>query len=227
MKRTLYLGGVSLKFASRLVHSESMGQLLNLVSSTNQSANTFGHEVTLMHGDLPNGPGSSSNDAYAILGGGYSVRPNSTRSGLLRNQSTVFRTYTGIFGTLFNRRVSQSTVFTDNKSQLASKTYSSSVSSWVFRPSFLSRGFEYQSLNSCGFIQRAIRIYPLIRNNHPVWTMCAYGDLRGIQSLLSTRQVSPFSVDNEGVTLLHVSYRKHPQKMFERSDVVTESISTF
>jgi hypothetical protein len=185
-----------------------MGQLLNLALATNQSVNAFGHEANLTYGDLSNNPGISYNDAYAIVGGGRIDRAKSTKSRLLRKQSTMFRSYTSLFGTLLIRRASRSTSFADNKLQSASKTYSSSVSSWFFRPSFLSRCFEYQSLNTYGSIQRAIRIYPLIQDDHPIWTMCAHGDLVGIQALLSTRRVSPFSVDTKGMTLLHVSYRK-------------------
>jgi len=35
--------------------------------------------------------------------------------------------------------------------------------------------------------------------------MCEDGDLKGMQTILSEGQVSPFSVDSAGWTLLHVS----------------------
>lgn len=60
-------------------------------------------------------------------------------------------------------------------------------------------------MSTSGFIRGALRIYSLIPNNHPIWRMCRCGDLEGVQTLLSSRQVSPFSVDTDGTTLLHIA----------------------
>jgi len=40
--------------------------------------------------------------------------------------------------------------------------------------------------------------------------MCKTGDVEGLQSLLSARLVSPFSLDGVGQSLLHVSFQLNP-----------------
>ncbi len=58
-------------------------------------------------------------------------------------------------------------------------------------------------MNAYGYIQRALKIYPIIPDDHPIWRMSVRGDLEGVQTLFATNQVSPFSVDANGFTLLH------------------------
>jgi hypothetical protein len=184
-----------------------MRQILKQISSTNQTANAHRHQLVLKNSDPASEPSIACNRTHVMAEDRPNNRVKWSRSRLLRKQSVIFRSHSGILGKLLIRRISQSASFSDQEFQSTSGTYHSRASSWAFMPSFLSRGFEYQSWNTSGFIQRAIRIYPLIRNDHPIWKMCTYGDLRGIQHLLSARQVSPFSVDAEGLTLLHVSRR--------------------
>jgi hypothetical protein len=84
------------------------------------------------------------------------------------------------------------------------KSYTRDESTWIFMPSFFSCCIDFRYLNSCGYIQRSLRTYPVVRNDHPVWEMCWSGDVIGIQKLFTERQLSPFSVDPWGNTLLHV-----------------------
>jgi hypothetical protein len=196
----------------RFVHSEGIGQLHNQLLASNQTTNTIRQELVLLRSDLTGKPKESSNEPCDVVQG------RSTRSRIIRKQSVVCRYYTSIFGKLLIRRVSQVASFCDTKLRSAAKTCSTTTeSSWVFMPSFLSLCFEYQSMSTSRFIQGALRIYPLIPNDHPIWRMCGCGDLEGVQTLLSTRQVSPFSVDTDGRTLLHVGQRTTPSS-HTRSD---------
>jgi hypothetical protein len=188
-----------------------METLNGQLSSTHQTTNTISHELILLRHDLANKSHGTPNEARdteardttrgAANNLGVSSMPTSR---IIKEQSIVLRRYHSLFGKLLVRKVTKFADFTDGNAQSAQLPYSTSTSSWSFVPSFLSRVFDYQSLTTCGSIQRSIRIYPVISGRHPIWGMCRGGDLKGIQTLLSTRQVSPFSVNEDGQTLLHV-----------------------
>jgi len=128
----------------------------------------------------------------------------STRSSTSTVQSRTFQTYTSPFGKLIVRRVARSTNINGRVVQSSSGTYTMDESNWVFMPSFLSSCVDFRYLSTCGNIQRYFRTYPVISDYHEVWKMCRTGDVQGIQGLISEGKVSPFSVDSEGSTLLHV-----------------------
>jgi hypothetical protein len=176
-----------------------MGQLYRQISDTRQTASTIKDELVLLRSDLSGKPKTASDEPRAIVKACANNRGKSTASRVLMKQSIVFRPYTSMFGKLLLRKASQSVLCTGDEPQ------STEVVSWIFMPSFLSRVVEYQFLSTCGFAQRVLRIYPIIPEDHPIWLMCRSGDLKGIQTLLSQRQVSPFSVNANGCTLLHVS----------------------
>jgi hypothetical protein len=183
-----------------------METLNGQLSSTHQTRNTISHELILLRHDLANKSHRTPNEARDTIRGAANNLEKSTmpRSRIIWEQSVIWRSYQSLFGKLLVQKVSKFADFTDENAQSAHLPYSTSTSSWSFVPSFLSRAFAYQSLTTCGSIQRSIRIYPVISRWHPIWNMCRGGDLHGIQTLLSTRQVSPFSVDEDGQTLLHV-----------------------
>ena len=52
-------------------------------------------------------------------------------------------------------------------------------------------------------IPRALRVYHVISSTEPIFQMAADGDVEGIQSALA-EGMSPFLVDEDGWTLLHV-----------------------
>jgi hypothetical protein len=83
-------------------------------------------------------------------------------------------------------------------------------------PSFLSYAFDFRYLNTCGYVERALRTYPVLPYDHPVWNMCWGGNLKGIQKLLSDRQISPFSIDDRGNTMLHVRAPSWKQDLIEK-----------
>jgi len=183
-----------------------METLNGQLSSTHQTTNTISHELILLRHDLANKSHRTSNEARDTISGAANNPEKSTmpRSRIIREQSIVWRRYHSRFGKLLVRKVSKVADFTDENAQSAQLPYSTSTSSWSFVPPFLSRAFDYQCLTTCGSIQRSIRIYPVISGWHPIWAMCRGDDLKGIQTLLSTRQVSPFSVNEYGQTLLYV-----------------------
>jgi hypothetical protein len=166
--------------------------------------NTIRQELLLLRGYPPNKSTETSNETSTVIRSCANNEGKSTSSKISRKQSIVFRKYTSLLGKLLIRTVSKTVIFSDTQLQSTSETYSTWASSCAFMPSFLSQTFEYQSFSTCGFVQRALRISPIIPSDHPIWKMCNLGDLEGIQNLLSTRQVSPFSVDTDGLTLLHV-----------------------
>jgi hypothetical protein len=195
-----------LNISLRSVCSEGMEVLNGQLSSTHQTTNIIGHELILLRHDIANKSHRTPNEARDTIRGVANNLEISTmpRSRIIREQSIVWRRYHNLFGKLLVRKVSNFADFTDENAQSAQLPYSTSTSSWSFVPSFLSRAFDYQSSTTCGSIQRSIRIYPVISVEHPIWGMCSRGDLKGIQTLLSMRQVSPFSVNEYGETLLHV-----------------------
>lgn len=168
------------------VSSEGMRQLHYQISDMNLARDSIRHELVLLRNELLSKPTETSTETHAVVVGCANFE-KSTRSRISRKHSIACREYTTIFGKLLVRTVSKSATFVDGGLRLASESYTMSSSSWVLMPSFLSRVFEYQSLNTYGFIQRALRIYPLISGDHPIWRMCSNGDLEGIQALFSTR----------------------------------------
>lgn len=116
----------------------------------------------------------------------------------------TFSSFTCPFGKLFVTRIMNSADFDNGDEILFAALKTKTTNTWIFVPSFASACVNYQYMNTCGFVQRSIRIYPLIPSNHPIWDLCYNGDLKGIQTLLNDGQVSPFSVNRRGNTLLHV-----------------------
>jgi hypothetical protein len=119
-------------------------------------------------------------------------------------QSLSLVIYKNILGSVYARRESQSIVFQDNRNQSSEEAYKRTESTWMFIPSLFSRCIELRFVNIFGSIQSSLRIYPTISDDHPVWDMCKTNDVEGIQRLFGNRQVSPFSVNPHGWTLLHV-----------------------
>lgn len=123
-------------------------------------------------------------------------------SKLRKNRLTTVSCYSGPFGSVRVTKEVDNPRFVADSS---ARAYDRSKTTWVFMPSFLSRRIGLQYLNTCGFAQGSIRTHPVLPFEHPVWDMCREDDLNAIQKLLSDRQISSFSVDEQGITLLHVS----------------------
>ncbi|KAE9365956.1 hypothetical protein N431DRAFT_385949 [Stipitochalara longipes BDJ] len=184
-----------------IVHSHGFGHLLEQVTATNQMTTTISKNLLLLTN------GSSTDTNYGLSATATArIRGNrgDTKVKLSKRQSITFSSFSGPFGRLMIRREAQDSVFEDEKGS-SDISHAQSKSTWVFMPSFLSYAFDFQYLNTCGYVERTLRTYSVVQDNHPIWVMCWEGDLKGIQKLLSDREISPFSVNQRGRTLLHVS----------------------
>lgn len=71
---------------------------------------------------------------------------------------------------------------------------------------FLGRIFELYFGVSFASIPRALRVYQIIEYHAPIFKMCRNGDLEGVQNEFANGTISPFIVNGEGFTLLHVTF---------------------
>jgi len=71
--------------------------------------------------------------------------------------------------------------------------------------SFMNRRFHLSQEVTFGTISRALRTYPVVSRDAPVFKMCRSGDLKGLQAAFSDGNTSPLVLDTNGWTLLHVS----------------------
>lgn len=179
-----------------------MGCLLTQVSATNEATTTITKKLARM-----NIVSNDQRDDY--IAGSVAVKRRRQQRGQakqnLRKQSTDFYKYKSPFGKLYIRKKSRPASFSNDEEQAASKAYTTTESDWVFMPSFYPRCIQIKYLNACGKVQGSIRTYPVIPFAHPVWYMCVGGDVQGMQKLFSERQISPYCVNETGLTLLHVS----------------------
>jgi len=130
-----------------------------------------------------------------------------------QRQSASIFWYKSPFGRFIIRQKSQ---YTDFGGKGDEELETSSQTSWVFVPSFFSRCLIFRSVNKMGSIERSFRTWPVIPQDHPVWDICRNGNIIEFQTLLSSRAISPFSVDQFGWTLLHVRYLfLHRQWLFD------------
>ena len=110
--------------------------------------------------------------------------------------------YGGMFGTMILEKKSKypkSSASAERKKPLVSET------AWTFRPSFISYAIQLRYARSFGYVSPSLKVYPVLDRYDPVFDMCEYGDLSGLQAALSRNSVSPFVTDSNGWTLLHVS----------------------
>jgi hypothetical protein len=162
---------------------------------------TISRELLLSRND----PGTDADHGFSATAE-VSIQSRKRTAGfkLSKRQSFAFSSFSGPFGKLCIRRKISDSTFGDEKEPSPMTAYSKNETTWTFTPSFLSYAFDFRYLNTCGHIERSLRTYPVLPDNHPVWEMCIWGDLKGIQKLLSDRKISPFCVDSYGGTLLKV-----------------------
>ncbi|KAH8768731.1 hypothetical protein F5882DRAFT_509214 [Hyaloscypha sp. PMI_1271] len=168
------------------------------VMATNQITTTISQEMILLRNSSQGSFSQNCHEAIADIGVCTKNR-GKTRSRAPNRQSSWFQTP---LGRVVIRKESSTVTFKSAERGLSMKSYTRDESTWIFMSSFFSRCIDFRYLNSCGYIQRSLRTYPVVRNDHPVWWMCLIGDVIGIQKLFSERQLSPFSVDSWGDSLL-------------------------
>jgi len=124
-------------------------------------------------------------------------------SAVCRRSATHKVVYRGFLGSITARIQSPSQDFVEGEH--LKEFYARDEWSWVFIPSFLSRCVQVQCASSLGSVERTLRTYPILPDDHPAWSMCFCGEVTSIQELFSTREISPYAIDRTGQTLLHVS----------------------
>jgi hypothetical protein len=197
-----FLSFLSLLKIISAVNLESMNKLIYEVTASKQITTTITKELVHLRASLKIPNNSSPYRGFVNAGDGQDRFARRTGSKIPRRRS-VTTLYCGLLGKALIKRISQSTKFGyDGKSSIESGR--DCERTWVFMPSFLSTCVEFQYISAFGSIQRSLRTYPLLRYDHPIWDMCEDGNLKGMQAILSEGQVSPFSVDSAGWTLLHV-----------------------
>jgi hypothetical protein len=126
-----------------------------------------------------------------------------SRSAVCRRSATHKVVYRGLLGSITARIQSpQSKDFVEGEN--SKEFYARDEWSWVFIPSFLSRCVQVQCASSLGSVERTLRTYPILPDDHPAWRMCTKGEVTSIQKLFSTREISPYAINKTGHTLLHV-----------------------
>ena len=71
-------------------------------------------------------------------------------------------------------------------------------------PSFMRRLLELRLATSLGKVSRTWNVYHVMAMDSSIFNMCTNGDIGGLQALFSSSGISPFVLDEEGKTLLHV-----------------------
>ena len=116
-----------------------------------------------------------------------------------KEQNTIW--YEGVFGSVATRetwiRTSKSDSRTVGKPVPAKKVLK-------MTSPFLRRTVELYFGASFASVPRALRVYQIISRGALIFGMCKRGNLEGIQNELANGTVSPFVVDHDGQTLLHV-----------------------
>ncbi|KAF8863947.1 hypothetical protein BDZ45DRAFT_72684 [Acephala macrosclerotiorum] len=74
---------------------------------------------------------------------------------------------------------------------------------YLIIPSFLSQCIQLQCKSSFRFVERTVRTFPVLPDDHAVWNLCREGAVTDIQRLFSNREISPYSVSSWGRSLLH------------------------
>ena len=111
--------------------------------------------------------------------------------------------YRGIFGTItiqkkakFSNQLPSLTAFENRP--LAEET------AIKITPSFIGRLLELRLASSLGKVSRNLSVYPIVPGGSPVFEMCRNGDIHGLQVGFSSGTMSPFVLDENGGSLLHV-----------------------
>jgi hypothetical protein len=179
-----------------------MGHLLEQVTATHRMTRTISKELLLVRSPPTNtAVEESSTDPEANI---QNSRPPA-KTMFSKRRSRTISTLSGPFGRLIVKKEVQNSNLGNEEESTSANTHHSESSTWIFLPSFLSYAFDYRYLNTCGYVERALRTYPILPLEHQVWDMCYWGDLTEIQKLLGDRQISPFSVSENGDTLSHES----------------------
>jgi len=177
------------------MHSKSIGNLLTQVMATNQITTIISQELFLLR------------DCAGALATTSACTKRSRKQARSRtaNSSSTMSQFKTPLGTMIIRK-HFSTATSSNGDDSSVNYCTRDENTWIFIPSFFSRCIDFRYWKTWGGIQGALRTYPVLQNNHPVWDMVEVGDVTGIQKLFSERKLSPFSIHAQcGFTPLDVS----------------------
>ena len=110
--------------------------------------------------------------------------------------------YRGHFGSV-DIRVKSTSLRTSKSRRTGSRAVSEEKIIKI-APAFLRKIIELRLLSSFGQISRTLRTYPILNGTAPIFDICRKGDLRCLQTTLSSGTISPFVTDEYGRSLLHV-----------------------
>lgn len=69
---------------------------------------------------------------------------------------------------------------------------------------FIQRAFEIRLAYSLGPVSRTLRVHPVCSAEDPIFALCKKGDIAGLRTAFDQRKLSPFLLDEQGNSLLHV-----------------------
>ena len=128
----------------------------------------------------------------------------SNTSGYIESRKVFQSYYSGVWGEVFVQAKSAFLIKHPN-GRNRGKSAIGEEKIVTFVPSFLPRGFDICFSSSMGWIPRSLSMYPVLDFRAPIFRMCQHGDVEGVQRAFSNGDVSPFVLDQHGMTLLHVS----------------------
>ena len=130
----------------------------------------------------------------------------STHTDFLRAKSKEAHSvwYHGYFGSV-DIRVKSTSLSTSKNRRTGNRALSEEKIIKI-TPAFLRKTLELRLLSSFGQISRTLRTTPILERGAPIFSICKDGDLGGLQAALSSGTISPFVTDENGWSLLHVSF---------------------
>jgi hypothetical protein len=107
-----------------------------------------------------------------------------------------------VFSTTYTRKtkIRQSGQKIESRDGLHAKEYVLCISSKLLGY-YISLCFK----NAYGSISHSLQVDPIAGSDAPIFSLCAEGDITGVQDMFARRIVSPYVRDPTGRTLLHVS----------------------
>ncbi|KAE8452504.1 hypothetical protein EG329_000407 [Mollisiaceae sp. DMI_Dod_QoI] len=175
-------------------HSHGMQKLLSGVAANNSATTGISQELVALRMEVATDKYTPSNVSHAR------TRKPYAKAGFCRRPGSRKVVYKGILGVVTARIYAESDDIVEGERSRSS--YARDERSWIIIPSFFSCCVQVHFTRSFGSVERTLRVYLIIPDHHPVWSMCYEGDVPRIQQLFSNREISPYSVNSGGVTLL-------------------------
>lgn len=137
---------------------------------------------------------------------GYSLQAS-------RRKTNIVSCHKSFLGTLLVRQVETTVSFDADHEHRRHAAHTQIKTNWSILPSFLSRYIDLQFQSTSRSIFRNLRVYNVIDDRDPVWSICCAEDGRTLRSYLDNNRdkVDPFVVDSLGNSLFHVSSHHYLQ----------------